>query len=253
MSNNTIKTRIQNKHDTAANWRKATNFVPLLGEPIIFESNPRELFNNLKISPISRMKIGDGASHVETLPFINAQNVANIAANEPITVHPEVNNIVYYAEQGSGGALDVKVILHPDYIDNERLLLNEYTKIKILAGTYRTSPLKVNVQCFVADRAKFNPVITPADCLLNKWWCTDNVVGSGDSTVTSFTYKEASGSTPASWDFSYTVSVPEDKNSSGQYVYTDGLVQIDIQLLTLDGNYWVTFDNKVNLVQPTSN
>jgi hypothetical protein len=254
MSNNTIKTRIQNKHDTAANWHKATKFVPYLGEPIVFEPVLGEVFNNLPFSPTSRLKIGDGKTLVNNLPFVNAQNVVHIEANESIVVHPEMHNIVYHADsKDTGGALNVKIYLHPDDIQNT--LENDYVTTKILAGTYRSSPLKVNVQCIVKDQNQdVKPVITPADCLLNTW-CTDNVIGSGTSTVTDFTYKKAENGNPAMWTSSYTVSLPNDKkdNEDNDYVYSEGLVQIDIQLLKLDGSYWVTFDNKINLVQPTSN
>ena len=36
MSNN-INTRIKNKIDTEENWKKATNFIPLEGEQIIYK------------------------------------------------------------------------------------------------------------------------------------------------------------------------------------------------------------------------
>jgi len=77
-SSNTIKTRIQLKSDTEANWRKSvlktdnpngeknsgTSFVPLLGELIVFSADSTH--------PFSRLKIGDGSSNVLNLPFIDA-------------------------------------------------------------------------------------------------------------------------------------------------------------------------------------
>jgi len=56
-----MKTRIQNKHDTEANWNKAINFVPLDGELIIYDIDD----NNSE----PRMKIGDGQTTVTALPF----------------------------------------------------------------------------------------------------------------------------------------------------------------------------------------
>jgi hypothetical protein len=58
-----IKTRIQNKHETEANWQKATEFVPLEGELIIYDPD------DTHVSP--RMKIGDGKTNVNNLGFIN--------------------------------------------------------------------------------------------------------------------------------------------------------------------------------------
>ena len=56
------KTRIQNKHDTEANWAKATTFKPLAGELIIYDKDS----NNAK----PRFKIGDGITTVTSLPFV---------------------------------------------------------------------------------------------------------------------------------------------------------------------------------------
>ena len=63
MAEKTIKTRIQNKIDTSANWAKATTFVPLKGEIIIY-------------SDLKKIKIGDGTTTVGSLPFANAEQAA---------------------------------------------------------------------------------------------------------------------------------------------------------------------------------
>ena len=61
MATKTIKTRIVNKHATESNWKKAINFIPLLGEFIIYD--PDETYFG------ARFKIGDGVSNVNDLPF----------------------------------------------------------------------------------------------------------------------------------------------------------------------------------------
>ena len=58
MANKTFQGRIVQKHDTKANWDKATNFVPLKGEIIIYDD-------------LKKIKIGDGATKVGNLAFIN--------------------------------------------------------------------------------------------------------------------------------------------------------------------------------------
>jgi hypothetical protein len=69
-ANNTIKTRIQLKSDTEANWNKAgpkdgsLGFVPLRGELIIYSADETHAF--------SRLKVGDGSTNVINLPFIDA-------------------------------------------------------------------------------------------------------------------------------------------------------------------------------------
>ena len=62
MATKNLKTRIQNKHDTEANWAKATTFKPLAGELIIYDKDS----NNAK----PRFKVGDGTTTVTNLPFV---------------------------------------------------------------------------------------------------------------------------------------------------------------------------------------
>lgn len=72
-STNTIKTRVQLKSDTEANWNKAgpkensPGFVPLLGELIVYTSDDAH--------PFSRLKIGDGQTNVTRLPFIDSGTI----------------------------------------------------------------------------------------------------------------------------------------------------------------------------------
>lgn len=53
----TINTRVQMKSGTATEWSKATNFIPLKGEVVVYTGNP------------PRIKIGDGTTKVNALPF----------------------------------------------------------------------------------------------------------------------------------------------------------------------------------------
>lgn len=61
MITKTIKSRIQQKHDIEANWVKAVNFIPMIGELIVYD--PDASHNE------SRLKIGDGQTLVNNLPF----------------------------------------------------------------------------------------------------------------------------------------------------------------------------------------
>lgn len=51
------------KHDTEANWRKAINFIPKQGTIIVYDID--ENYN------YERIKIGDGMTLVNDLPFTN--------------------------------------------------------------------------------------------------------------------------------------------------------------------------------------
>jgi len=53
--------RVVNKHDIEANWLKATNFTPKKGEIIIYDAD--------EIYEYQRIKIGDGITLVNDLPF----------------------------------------------------------------------------------------------------------------------------------------------------------------------------------------
>lgn len=50
------KTRVISKHDTSANWLKATNFIPYSGELILY-------------TDVNKIKMGDGVTKVSDLPF----------------------------------------------------------------------------------------------------------------------------------------------------------------------------------------
>lgn len=72
-ANNTIKTRIQLKSDTEANWNKAgpkdgsAGFIPLSGELIVYTPDITHSY--------SRLKVGDGVTNVVNLPFIDAGTI----------------------------------------------------------------------------------------------------------------------------------------------------------------------------------
>lgn len=56
MANKTYQGRIVQKHDSSTNWAKATNFIPLKGEIIIYDD-------------LNKIKIGDGITKVNDLDF----------------------------------------------------------------------------------------------------------------------------------------------------------------------------------------
>ncbi len=56
MANKTFQGRIIQKHDTQANWEKATNFIPLKGEIILYDD-------------LNEIKIGDGTTKINDLDF----------------------------------------------------------------------------------------------------------------------------------------------------------------------------------------
>lgn len=62
MANKTYQGRIVQKHDSSANWAKATNFIPLKGEIIIYDD-------------LNKIKIGNGTTKVNDLDFSSSSGL----------------------------------------------------------------------------------------------------------------------------------------------------------------------------------
>lgn len=74
MAEKRITGRAIQKHDIEANWLKATGFIPLRGEVIIYEADDEHDYE--------RIKVGDGVTVVSELPFavdaITAEDIEEI-------------------------------------------------------------------------------------------------------------------------------------------------------------------------------
>ena len=57
-----MNARIQHKHDIEANWNKALNFIPKIGEIIVYDIDDNYNY--------SRFKIGDGIRTINNLEFL---------------------------------------------------------------------------------------------------------------------------------------------------------------------------------------
>lgn len=73
MSEKQISARTQQKIDLTANWEKATNFVPKKGEIIVYSDGGG--------TGIPKMKVGDGATKVGSLKFIESDGGLSAARN----------------------------------------------------------------------------------------------------------------------------------------------------------------------------
>ena len=76
MAEKRFQTRMLQKHDIEVNWLRATAFVPLKGEIIVYDIEVDADGNTLALpdgrtTPYrhARMKIGDGISYLKDLPF----------------------------------------------------------------------------------------------------------------------------------------------------------------------------------------
>jgi hypothetical protein len=75
------------KHDLEVNWLTAADFIPLHGEIIIYDKEVDQDGNLLQLPPnrttpytYARMKIGDGFTTVNALPFIDENTIVTSAA-----------------------------------------------------------------------------------------------------------------------------------------------------------------------------
>lgn len=79
--NKEIVSRIVHKHDTEANWLKATSFTPLLGEIIVYDIDATHEHE--------RFKIGDGKTLVNNLPFqVDISDFEDYKVKQDIVVDP---------------------------------------------------------------------------------------------------------------------------------------------------------------------
>ena len=91
MAKNTVNARIQLKRDTAANWEKQIDFIPLLGELVVYTDNHFP-------EPI-RFKIGDGIHTINELPFalsISKSDSAYEADKLSVEDTGSINQPVYF-------------------------------------------------------------------------------------------------------------------------------------------------------------
>lgn len=61
MASKEFNSRIIHKHDVEVNWNKAVNFIPMIGEIIIYDIDENH--------SVERFKVGDGKTTAMNLPF----------------------------------------------------------------------------------------------------------------------------------------------------------------------------------------
>lgn len=103
-----INSRIVHKHDIEANWLKAVNFIPYLGELIIYDIDDNYSY--------PRFKVGDGETNVNKLPFTSApadwnqndSNASDYIRNRTHWIEEEYEEIITLENQ-PGYSYSVKV------------------------------------------------------------------------------------------------------------------------------------------------
>ena len=70
MANKPFNTRVQLKNDTETNWNQAVGFSPLNGELIVYRADATH--------NAPRLKVGDGTTNVNNLPFVQMGGLNNL-------------------------------------------------------------------------------------------------------------------------------------------------------------------------------
>lgn len=162
MAEKTAKLRIKQKHDTEANWKKATNFRPEAGELIVYDADTGH--------STPRFKVGDGVKLVNALPFVPSSDVtANPSGSGTTSLTKiEINGTVYTIPSGSSG------ITIPSGTSATAMLFGDNTwkePIKINGGTFKSktggtiyAPEKSPVFSLTTpSRAKFYSIYSKGD------------------------------------------------------------------------------------------
>lgn len=123
-----LKTRIINKHATAAVWN-TVDFTPLQGEVIIYD--PGYDSTDKKTYSRERMKIGDGTHTVQELPFANELEAVVTETTKSIDVVTNVETPTYTSSQYVAPSMNQTV-------EDDTLTLNfdagSYTPATFTAG-----------------------------------------------------------------------------------------------------------------------
>lgn len=260
MAQKKVKTRIQNKYDTFTNWSSADNFKPLPGELIVYQQSSRQ--------PL--VKIGNGATLVNDLPFLGVPSMAyaepelveftsHIADNRTFFVsgpteqgtvvlecHVGVGDDDYFLEgHPANGFVKKQTVYVPFSRGQAAATCDADLLVTILLVGHPEEGYTVqspSAQCALV-------YLEPSKCLVNNWSVSNTV---SDSTYEgpSMTYAaEEINYTPSSvGDFQYKVFLPNDKNAAGDFKFNSGLLAIEFDILKLDDvDLIVNIKNTVSL------
>ena len=107
MASKSYNTRIINKHDVAANWELAVNFIPKQGEIIVYDIDETHSY--------ARFKIGDGVTEIKQLPFATDTTLAisGMAADAKLTgdeLKKRITINLENSEEGEANPIDADTL-----------------------------------------------------------------------------------------------------------------------------------------------
>ena len=126
--------RIINKHDTEANWLKATGFIPKQGELIVYDKDSTYSYE--------RFKIGDGSTVVSSLPFADANKVDKVSGKGLSTndyTTTEKNKLAGIAEGANKTVVDSALSASSTNPVQNKVVNTEIGNLKSLVGDIKVS------------------------------------------------------------------------------------------------------------------
>lgn len=245
MANKTFQGRIVQKHDIKANWDKATNFVPLKGEIIIYDD-------------LNKIKIGDGSTAIVNLPYSTTTDY-NDLSNKPtigtgtITIQKNSTKVDSFSVNATANktiniTVPTKVSdLNDDVIDgnylpltggditgsltitensgNSQLQLNDI----LFTSTTETAECNLNLADPRGRKIRLTGIAYPqndADATNRKY--VDEQIAANDHIVNKYTFTATAGQS--------TFTIPFDfKDSSALTVYYNGVMMKETDNYTVSG------------------
>lgn len=230
MANKTFQGRIVQKHDTEANWKKATNFIPLKGEIIIYDD-------------LNKIKIGDGTTKVNDLKFTTV-NPSEIELVDLATVATtgSYNDLIDKPTIPSVGNGTLTIQKNGTIVDtfaanataNKTINITVPTKLsdltddvingKYLPLTGGTMTGNININSKTITNLKTPTADTEA---ANKKY-VDDQIAANDHIVNRFTFTATAGQS--------TFTVPFDfEDSSALTIYYNGVMMKETDNYTVSG------------------
>ena len=145
----TLQTRVQMKHDTEANWNKATNFAPLAGEIIIYDTDAS--------NPTQRMKIGNGIDILSNLPFVYENVGIYIGADAPADTSK-----LWIDTDDEGGEILATVATSGNYNDliNKPTIITSYNSLTDKPTIITMEQVRAEIDAAIASIAIYDGSVT---------------------------------------------------------------------------------------------
>jgi hypothetical protein len=125
----TIDARIKIKHDTTANWDRASGFIPLAGEIIVYDDYETKTYTVEeygeeveKTVNIPNIKIGTGNAFVQDLAFVDSKTKETLMEHiNNLDVHTTLQEKLFWNNKVN---IDDSYELAHDELVGEELIFN---------------------------------------------------------------------------------------------------------------------------------